>query len=377
MKGHIYRQFVNLKKQFGPLVYWDIKADTLEEAHYILGERMRNHTKEGLRQKLATIRKSKLHKELLFAQKCRLHLENRESEKVVGKNMKMLLGEYLRCFKAWCKGAGIDEEVGFWLQNENICCQTGMLRAENGSIIAWHTEEEDPAQSYILKPFMANFYIKNQSPLTSFIHPFYLPGTGFSWQKDFFLAVNSFYLKYNSEDGGSLASVFSWMVWRLGTKANFADILKMLCPFIDGYSILFVKKNQDKVEGGIIEFGANKFNIKMLGDTMNDYLFLATIINQNSSLIRYQTVTKKSKKKYYNRKLRTKVLLTRLFEREKNITVKDILNMLASRWGNGFAYCNKDVKAHVVADMNKDALEIFVGAGPVLKDELPKRVQIS
>lgn len=369
MKLDVYKQFAGLKKKLGPIIFWNITADSFAKAHYKLGKMMRSQTIISLRKKMIRIQSSKYERDLLYADKCRKYLEDKINRRQFSEKMRETLKEYLLCFKYWCSGVGIEEKIGFWLQNENICCQTGMVRTDQNSIIAWHTEEEDPNQSYIEKPLIVNFQVKKQPKLTSFIHPFYLPGTGFGWQKNFFHAVNSFYLEYDNKKGGSLASIFSWMIWRLGPDANFKDIFKLLAPFIDGYSILYVKKNKGKIEGGIVEFGAHKCNIKKLPENLNEYLFLATVIDPKSSLIDYQSMTKRSKKKYNNRIKRTKILLSRLFRREKKIIIEDILQMLTSRWGNNFSYSNKDVKAHVVAEINNKTLKIFAGSGPVLEND--------
>lgn len=369
MKRNVYKQLIGLKKQLGPIIYRTITADNFADAHYKLGKMMRSQTTISLSKKMTRIQTFKFKKDLLYAEKCRQNLEEKVNRRLLSEKMRSMLKEYTLCFKAWCRGVGIEEKIGFWLQNENICCQTGMVRTSQNSIIAWHTEEEDPSQSYIEKPQIVNFQVKSHAQLTSFIHPFYLPGTGFGWQKNFFHAVNSFYLEYNNEKGGSLASIFSWMIWRLGPDANFKDIFELLSPFIDGYSILYVSKNKDKIEGGIVEFGAHNYSIKKLSENIDEYLFQATVIDPKSSLIGYQNMTKRSKKKYNNRIKRTKVLLSRLFERGENVTMQDILGMMASRWGNGFSYSNKDVKAHVVAEITNKILKISVGSGPALENE--------
>lgn len=53
-----------------------------------------------------------------------------------------------------------------------------------------------------------------------------------------------------------------------------------------------------------------------------------------------------------------------------------LLTLLNSQVGGSFAYANEDVKSYFLARFSRNALEIWIEAGPALKEDKPKIILV-
>ena len=347
-----------------------------------LGKMTKNDVWSSLEKKVKNKPQRKIMAEIRYSRVCYRFLQRQSADKKIPSVIRAALLEYLDCFWAWCKGLNLDqfkndyidrpidgkrisgEDLGFWIQNENIHCQTGMVRGKESAIYLWHTEEEPPDESFVTKPLLVDFLIKGVLR-TSYIHPLNMPATGFGWQKNFFHVMNSYYVYDFLKDGGSLAHCCCWVLWRLGLEVDSKEIIRALFPFTDGCVIYTVKEYEGTVIGQRYSFGIRHLYEDILPEKASSYFFQATLVRDAPALVPYEYVTKKSFNKYINRYKRNDIFLKRL---EKNGGIDDVslAKLMKNRWGGSFSYCNEDVKMHFISKFMPGKHTFIYDAGPAL-----------
>lgn len=386
------------RKKLGPIKFIRITAPSLKDTHRRLGEILRPQINKILSKKIWGSTQEQLLNEVRLTKKIRGHLERKTVNPLINSRIRRGLEEYLDCLSAWSEGAQLDRkyhqvihqvkfdgppisnlDLGLWLQMDTTGCQTGMLRLKEGSVILWHTEEEI-VPGLIDKPRIVTFKTNCQE-CYAFVYPSLLPGSAFSWSKNFFLAADFLYLKQNPKIGECLANVASWLTWRLIGRVESEIIIKSLGPFFDGYALNFVKISNGQIAGKKIEFAGKEILTSVLSNQANCFLFQINMISRQDSFLArtYQQFPKDKpdlKERLEKRRERTLIMIELMKTLERKITPVKILKMLASREGEEYAYANTDVKAHLVAKISRNKMKIWLGPGPALPNEKPVNISV-
>lgn len=371
-------------KYLNKINFAEIETLSFEKAHEVLGKLIKKPLKKIIKKKLDKISKKRFIEEVMFVKKC-VHLMKRKAlAPKTNEQIKKTLQEYFLCLSSWAKGAQLitfkhqileglkadrlsirPEDLALWLQNDNFGCQTGMIRVEHGKVIFWHTEED--IMGYINEVLIASFKIHHEH-VSFFVYPHLLPGSTFSWTKDFFMAVDSLPIKYLQNQIGSLANITTWIIWRLANKFPSRQIIKLLSPHIDGYAVNIVRKGNKRIIGEKLEFGGGKMISNVLPNNRYRFLFQTYLVSNPKSLLakNHQKISSKSKEQLSRRIKRTQDFLHSM---ENKVNVKKIFRMLSSRQGQDYAYANKDVKAHLIGKASDKKMELWLGKGPARKEE--------
>lgn len=377
------------KKAFlGPLEILEIEAPDLIAAHYQLGEIVGFQTRKILDKKLQETTPEKFFSQIKFIRNCRQQMEQKLQDPLIGKSLE----EYFVCLKSWAQGADIacdfknnkllnkpvegkpvtPEDLALWLQNDNLGCQTGMLRDKDGSVLVWHTEEEID-RSRIDKPRVINFQISNGEKMSFFCYPDLLPGASFAWRKGFFQAVDFLYLK-GTEKPGSLANVAAWLTLRLSQEQEPRKVISSLLPFVDGYAINIVKATNGRVFGEKIEFvGETVLEPKILSPEKGSTCFQVNIFSDQKSNItkKYQEIPE-DQKVQMEKRIKTTSRALKLIKAitQRDVSLEHLWRLLSFRLGAEYSYAESGVIAHLVARISKDGkIEVRVASGPSIKGE--------
>jgi hypothetical protein len=280
----------------GQVKHEKIKSPDMPEAHKKLGEMVGEQVRSTIKRKLEPLSKEEFANQIRFTRLCRKLTEEKLNDPTIDEKIKKGLKEYFDSLKAWSEGARLSlierigpvdqqpvsgEELAIWLQNDNLGCQTGMLREKDGSVIVWHTEEEgDLERIGSLK--VVSFEI-NGEERHAFLYPDLLPGSAFGWQKGFFQAVDFLYLK-EPEKAGALANIAAWLTWRLGNQIEPERVIKALAPYADGYVLNIVRIRNSQVEAKKIEFVHDQIAKTVLGSEEGDYSFQVNLPTPGSAI---------------------------------------------------------------------------------------------
>ena len=369
----------------GPIIHETIKSPNMPEAHRRLGEMVGQEVQSIIGRKLESLSEEEFADQIRFTRSCRQLIEKKLNEPTIDEKIKDGLKEYFDSLKAWAEGAKLSsieglgsvdqqpvsgEELAFWLQNDNLGCQTGMLREKDGSVIVWHTEEEGDLER-IGSLRIISFKINGEEKHV-FLYPDLLPGPAFGWQKDFFQAVDFLYLK-EPEKAGALANVAVWLIWRLGNQIEPERVIESLAPYVDGYALNIVRIKNGQVEAKKIEFAHGQIAETVLGSKEGDYSFQVNLPTPGSAIAETkQSEFKEEPKKL--RKLNKRIVRTRrAIELIKNFTKKgmdleNVWRMLSFRLGEGYAYAGEDTVAHLVGKISNEGIKLGVGPGPAIKE---------
>lgn len=373
-----------LKRELGPLRVRTIEARDLAQAHARLGKLRSAEINQIVHHKINQISKSKFEKQIRFVRSCAVYMQRIKRVKA-----QKIIKEYFVCLNAWALGAQLDKlceklnqkvdgaavthiDIALWLQNDNVGCQTGMIRNKRGGAYVWHMEED--TLGYISHTEIIEFRIGTDR-LWTFVYPYLLPGGAFAWRKNFFQSIDFLYIKKKLPQGGTLANVGSWAcLWFGHINKECVTVLKALFPFYDGYALNTVDIHNKQIRGHVLEYGAEIINEETLGTNMGSYLFHVNCIFGDGlkQFKKYVIASKKTETRMRNRVIRAEHMI-RALDLDNISIPQDMVKMLSSRKGGEYAYCNVDVKAYVIGICEPDAWTFYVGVGPAqVGDQLKK-----
>lgn len=384
------------KLRLGGLEIVEIRASSMEEAHEMLGHEVSDKAMEVLRGKIDGYSnyedfQAEMEAMSIVYYEMIAKINSPETLELIREGLK----EYLACLDARSRGMGIDtlenpflekyrvenengddamvyRLVGLMSQNDNVGCQSGMVRKGN-KIMLWHTEEdyEEEKGQRMDKPRLVKFDINGEIKY-SFIYPNLMPGPAFSFGNNFFYSVDFNYVKEN-EDPSILANIGVWVAWRLTNRIPPEEVIKNLSPFMDGYTLNYIWRSRDEedFEAGKVEFG---HGLTETYDLSDEPLISVNKFDESSPLTEIEEIDDEEKALYDKRKSRAR-RATNLIESMTKEGIGALENLrrmtgFRSRQHGGEAGMAVDfTKAHLVAEITKEGLYILVGAGPTIKDE--------
>ncbi len=396
------------KERLGPIEEVALEGGSFPEVHRKLGDEVREKARDIFVRKLGgkdetgeerfPKNKEKFLEELEFVRECLLLTIQKSEDPLVSPEIRGALVEYLESLREWSNAVdlanvdhsyleGLEKDelnvlLGLYLQNDNVGCQSGMLRCEDKSIVVWHTEEDmegKPGERFD-KLRLAKMSIAGEQEKYAFIYPDILPGAAFCFGNDFFYSVDFQHVKTASKPG-LLANTATWVVFRLGGEVDPAQVFRELGPFIDGYvfnslRIVSSEGNQKTIEAKKVEFAGDKVIEHQLGEVEGSTTFAVNVFEPGTEISEQLEVISDEGKDWYqerlNRAKRALELIPAITGRE--VTPQDIFRMLSFRPGgthgeDGKAFANVDVKAHAAVRFTNLGTQILIGSGPGIKGE--------
>lgn len=383
-----------VKERLGPLEFLDFRGLDLVTAHRKLGETVKAQAQKVLRRKLDHLSHEQFIGKIGLARAGRRVLEEKLQSPQLAGRLQQALHEYLACLSAWAAGVGLENfqhgllqgerelvsavELALFLQNDNVGCQTGVYRDKAGAVMLWHTEEDVEAEpgSRFDKLRLATFHTGDDgSEINAFIYPDLLPGPAFGWRRDGFLqAVDSLPLK-PAAGAYMLANIAAWVTLRLGKAFDPETVIAALGPFYDGYALTTVRLKDEQVLATKVEFAGDQQLVSALDSRPGSYLFQVNIFSDEKAAVAlaYEDTERDSRSGLEQRLTRTTRALKSLHLAENAPAC--LSRLLASRLGGDYAYANEDVKSYFLGKLSGGDMEIYIGSGPALKEDLPRIVR--
>lgn len=387
------------KAQLGQIVHLDLRGLDLVTAHRLLGLDVKEQVRWILSKRIAKWSPQELQQRIWQARECKAALLKKIRSLGRASPLHGALTEYLNCLAAWSTAIGFDscspiwssdvvrqlrtisgEELALILQNDNIGCQTGVIRLSEDSVAFWHTEEDVDEQwgGRFDKLRLAWFKPPNtkwDGPMVAFIYPDLLPGPAFAWVGERYVqAVDAFFLKPEVCRGPMLANIASWVALFLGTAIDPVTIIEDMAPFGDGYAFLTVCRKEQDIFSQRIEFAGSWLNKTALGAESGSYIFQTNIISDQESPLAViaEDLDQVGRRHFEQRIVRTRRAISQMMPTGPDIP--KLLRLLASRTGGSMAYANVDVKAYLAGYLTSSGSEIWVGPGPCLLETPPVHV---
>lgn len=380
------RDLIQIKELLGEIQLLDYRGVDLTTAHHMLGVEVGPQARKILKNKLLQLTRENFYEQVRNARLYQNALKTRSS---TNDTIRPILDLYLQCLIGWSDGANLLEtdheyikgtsreeitnlDLGLFLQNENVGCQTGVYRLKTGDVLGWHTEEdiEEELNSRFDKLRIAVFSHFN-SDVYVFVYPDLMPGPAYCWRSDlFFQMVDTLYLKHGPDEKAIPANIATWVSLFLGQRMHPAELLKPLGPFVDGYSFTTVYSSDHRVHAEKVELGGDKIKVSNLRSEAGDFLFQVNLVSdEDSEIAQLEGLTKKQKKKYQKRILQTHQMVKNV--RDSDDMIQSFLDILCTRStrDNEMGYSNKDVKSYILFMMSAQNLDIWYGAGPAMKKD--------
>jgi hypothetical protein len=393
-----------IQSRLGPIQFLDFTDFDLVHAHRELGRQVSEQVWRILDHRLADIKPGHLAVKIKQARECWGSLQERKERPGVADPLRIAIREYMICLEAWAEGLDLAHfshpslksritggspltpyELGLLLQHDNVGCQTGIYRYASGAVQLWHTEEDMDwkSGSRFDKLRVASFQTGAEGRTDrffAFIYPDLMPGSAFSWRDSGYIqAVDALLLNNPPQiSGGVLANVVSWLSIRLGLSVTTADMLKLLHPFIDGYAMNLIWPENRTIQAARYEFAGDRVIKKSLAHEQGSFLFQVNIFSDrtDASLQAMEALSERSKSTMSKRLDRTVQALQNYKARENGarLQMDHFFRLIQSRAGRAWAYANKDVKAYFLCRVKPDEMEIWLGAGPARRGELPQTI---
>ena len=358
----------------------DIAASSFAEAHGRLGELLKTVIARVARKRIAALSGEVFAEQIRLARRCRGHLLTLADHRAAGALVRASLHEYFAALSAWstkaqlarvaCRCPPIDgqatteQDLGFWLQDDNTGCQSGMLRTHDGNVVFWHTEED--TIGYFDRPRIVAMTVSGQT-WHSFVYPYLLPGPAFGWSPGAFQAVDSLSVRRAADDVGCPTCVATWLTWRLAGQVNVPRLLHALRPFVDGCALHVVARRDAviPVAGTTYEFGRQHRCARELPAAGGSWQFQANAVSSVAEALRAdESLGEGERRRYEARGDRTGQAVERLVAKLADDAWPDaVLAMLASRRGGSYAYANDDVETHCVGLAGPARIAIYAAAG--------------
>jgi hypothetical protein len=414
-------ELIELRNAFGPLVLVDYSEFGFVEAHRALGKEVRAQVWKILADKLDNLDIDPLRDRFRQACSCLELLKSRSHQSGLDLAILRAITEYLDCLQAWAQGAELagfrhprleqvldgrgptEVELALFLQHDNVGCQTGIYRCQDGSVIFWHSEEDVGAPGERFDKLRIAKFSRipgnDQIEMRAFIYPNLLPGPAFAWRNDGYVqAVDTLILLSMPEfEHAALVNVVSWLALRLGEQVELEKIIRALSPFWDGYALNNACVRDHRVNGNNYEFARDQIILSRLGNEADGFLFQVNFFcNRRNLTLKKIEALPQNRKRYLtirtnrtHHKLRNKkdrIYSGHKLERAQAVEAFDyyfdhrdlqmdalrsdelefFYDLLTSRAGSDTAYANLDVRAWFLAHISLQEMHIRVGPGAAI-----------
>lgn len=383
-----------IQRSLGPIQHLDLTSLDMVKGCHELGAEVGHQVEVILDAKIASLDHAQLAQEVRHARQTRSAMLRRSNSRRTRGRVRWALREYLRCLSAWAAGARLDafggqalpdlridglpvsaDDLALLLQNESTGCQTGVFRDEDRSAILWHTEEDRTALSYnrFDKLRLASFKAMENGKsrvITGFVYPDLLPGSAFGWVDESYVqAVDAFYLRPQGNPAGVPANAAAWICLLLAGGISSAEIATALAPFYGGYAITSVSRIASSLRADTTEFVGREVVSTPLPDALGSARLQVNLLSDRASIAaaEHEDIPPELKQAQERRIARTRRALKAIARSPDRLA--GFSKLLASRVGGGFAYCNKDVKAHFLCRMTMDGASMWVGGGPAIRPD--------
>src|SRR5262245_1218166 len=351
------------KDRLGAIEFLDLREFDLVTAHRKLGEAVKAQVQAILHRKLEALDHKQLVKQLRLARQGRQALEEKRHSSIIDHSIQQALGEYLACLAAWRAGTELEDfqhkrfpdlaveglpvsadDLALFLQNDNLGCQTGVYRENDGSVSLWHTEEDvQTPGSRFDKLRLATFRAGNHDKtieVNAFIYPDLLPGPAYAWRGDHFVqAIDSLPLK-PAAGSYMLANIVAWVTLYLGKSVEPEEVIRALGPFVDGYALTLVQAQEGQVSAHKLEFAGNQLLSLSLAETPGSFLFQVNILsNEKAAIALSYEDTERESRPFLEKRIARTSRAIRAVKPGSNAT-PGLFRLLASRLGGDYAYAN-------------------------------------
>ncbi len=354
----------------------ELHADTMVAAHAQLGDQLQKVIRRVAKARLRANSASKFEQQIRTTRRCREHLLDIAQQSDRAETLRQAIVEYLAALDAWSDAAGLEQcvpkncavdgqwvrgyELGLWLQDDNVGCQTGLLRRKDGSVLFWHTEED--TIGYFDHPRLITFHVKEQL-WVSFLYPYLLPGPAFGWHAGKFHAIDSLDMRRTSDDRGCFTCVASWLAWRLGKTLDITEVIDALMPFVDGCAMNVIEVKAGQTIAATHELGRTRRVSRALATRSGSFSLQANMVaKEKCSLFKEEGLSRAERLKYVNRVERATNAVQQV-RHEREMQPEDVIAMLSSRRGGNYANANEDVKAYCVGVASREGIEVSVHPG--------------
>ncbi|APR79774.1 Hypothetical protein A7982_05121 [Minicystis rosea] len=372
------------RRRLGTVEVFTIEAGSLPEAHAALGARLAGPARASIRRRLEVTSAADLPRQIRDARASRAFLEERAGDDTLAREVRRGLHEYLDCLDVWGRAVGaaswLDEpldvdgqpvstgDLALWAQDDNVGCQTGMLRQSDGSVLFWHTEEDRLGLTD--RPRLATFALGRET-LSAYLYPYLLPGPAFGFCKDQIHAIDSLVLQRGLAAEGAFTSVASFLVWRLRGAVPAREMLRSIAPHLDGCAINVVRPSGHRVQGETHEIGGRHVQSRTLGTSPGSFVVQANaVLDLSSPLAEHEGLSIEERCDYDARIGRVTAALEKRLGAAGEPGPADVLRLLGSRDGGRRAFANLTVKGHFVARVTAHGVEIHIGSGSALSGDI-------
>jgi hypothetical protein len=393
-----------IKSRLGPIQFLDFTHLELAQAHLGLGKEAHEQVWRILDRRLSDIKPRQLEARIKQARECWSGLHARRMRRGVAESLRIAMSDYMVCLEAWAEGLDLAHfshpalnasvthgipmapyELALVLQHDNVGCQTGVYRYASGGVQLWHTEEDvdRKAGSRFDKLRIAKFQIGNGSQVVrfhTFIYPDLMPGPAFSWREDGYVQAIDTLLLNNPPwiSGGMLVNIVCWLAIRLGVSISTMDMLESMHPFMDGYAMNLIWQEDRNIKAARYEFTGNRIIKSCLADDHGSYLFQVNYFSDrtDTSLRMMEALSERGERAMSKRVDRTVQALNKINAQANgtSLQTRHFFRLVTSRAGREWAYANKDVKAYFLCQVKPDEMEIWLGAGPAGREDIPQRI---
>ncbi|MBI2444619.1 MAG: hypothetical protein HYV42_05270 [Candidatus Magasanikbacteria bacterium] len=379
-----------VKRQLGPVQVLKLSARSLPQLHGALGRAVRRPVQALARRELRKMTADERGEALRFVRGCRAITEARQ-QIIQSADVRWALASYLKCLEYWARGAKLQAllispllprtldgkpvtalDLAWWLQNDNLGCQSGLVRTAGDRILFWHTEED--RRGAVDRPRLLSATVGGKR-YWSFLYPQLLPGGAFSWTGHRFQAVDSLYVRLGKNAPGVLANAAAWIALWFGERLPLSAVARALRPMADGYAINWVIRGERAVRGERVEFGGRSLLRSPLPGRTGSALIQANCVSDRHSTLwrKFNYATARKDRLLRNRLKRSWQYLGRCFRQSGTLTIPALQTLLASRQGGAYGYANADVKAYCFGEATPVGISVYVGSGPALVSDQPPR----
>jgi hypothetical protein len=345
----------------------EIEAADWPAAHAALGAQLRQPIARVIERRLAATSAEDLRVQLETIRASRTHLERKAA--AAPDTLHRALHVYLASLAAWAQGADLAalcplaerhgaafgaDELALWLQDDNTGCQTGVLRASDGTVLLWHTEED--TIGYFDRARIVEMQV-GSARRGAFLYPYLMPGPAFGWWTRGLLAYDTLSVR-RSESGGTPTSTLSWLLWHAQGELEPLGTARALAPFLDGGAFTLVARGDGGVTAQVVEVGGELAVSSVLGAAPGARCLQVNMVSSRA-LAAIETLDDAGRAPYRERLERAEKQLAARAADEAALQA-----MLASGEGGEWAFANPDVVAHLVARVSREELTLRVGVGP-------------
>jgi hypothetical protein len=345
------------RRRLGPIEVSTLAAASHVEAHRALGRLVASPAAAAIEKRLAATHRDARPGQLAFARACRAFMEGRAAKGAVPSLVRRAIHEYFACLDVWAGAVGVSPDLALWAQDDNTGCQTGVLRCRDGSILLWHTEED--TIGYFDRPRLITLAVPGEAR-SAFLYPYLLPGPAFGWQREQIHAVDSLHMKRIPGAAGAFTAVASWLVWRLGPAIPAREVLRALCPYVDGCAIVVAQPSPGGATAMVHEIGGRHVQSRRLGARARSLVFQVNIVDRLDSPLGREQATRARDRALYEGRIRR---AREAIERIRDPGPGELIRIMSNRRGKSYAYANIDVKAHCIARVSAAGIDLHTGAG--------------